>query len=49
MDGQGQKWWDDFRAHKQDQGFVERRPKFLCFEACERIRIEGITLTGVKG
>lgn len=44
LDGQGQKWWDDFRAHRRDSGFVERRPKFLCFEACERVRIEGITI-----
>jgi polygalacturonase len=45
IDGQGAKWWDDFRAHRHDPGFVERRPKMIVFYQCKRVRIEDVTLT----
>ena len=44
MDGQGQRWWDDFRPHKAEKGYAERRPKMLCLESCQRVGIEGVTL-----
>lgn len=44
LDGQGQRWWDDFRPHKGENGYVDPRPKMLCLESCRRVRIEGVTL-----
>jgi len=44
IDGQGKKWWDYFRAHRRDSGFVEERPKMIVFYRCKRVRIEDVTL-----
>ena len=48
IDGQGQKWWTEFRAlgpKTKDPDFVDSRPKMLAIHDSQRIRIEGVTLT----
>jgi len=47
IDGQGQRWWDDFRKVKgtREQDALENhRPHLIDFKNCTRIRFEGITL-----
>ena len=45
MDGQGQTWWDDFLPHKGQKGYIERRPKGIVFDDCQRVRVERVSLT----
>lgn len=40
LDGQGETWWQQFRDNKLDYP----RPRFIGFDNCQNILIEGITL-----
>jgi polygalacturonase len=48
IDGNGQKWWDEFRALgpavTKAEGFADTRPKLLAIHESQRIRIEGVTV-----
>ena len=37
LEGQGKKWWTEFRAKRM----TIARPCFVCFEDCNRVRMEG--------
>ena len=37
LEGQGKKWWTEFRAKRM----TVARPCFVCFEDCSRVRLEG--------
>lgn len=46
FDGQGAPWWEPIKEHKKKkEAFTEHRPKMLVFYRCERVLIDGITLT----
>src|SRR5205823_11305483 len=47
MDGQGTPWWEAFEKEKRKKkhDITEHRPKMIVFDHCQRIRIEGVTLT----
>jgi polygalacturonase len=45
MDGQGKPWWDDYLPHKGEKDYIERRPKGIVFDNCQRVRVEGVYLT----
>ncbi len=48
IDGQGEKWWTEFRAlgpKGKAPDFVDSRPKMIAIHDSRRIRIEGVTLT----
>ena len=52
IDGQGQPWWDKQRKFttearaRRDKSDVEiPRPQMVVFDRCERVRLEGVTLT----
>jgi len=47
IDGQGQRWWDEFRKIKgtpEQDTYANHRPYMIELKNCTRVRIEGVTI-----
>jgi polygalacturonase len=45
INGSGEAWWPATRASKRNHTPEKPRPRFVVFDGCRRVRVEGITLT----
>jgi hypothetical protein len=43
--GSGDAWWPTIRESKRNRAAERRRPHLVYFDSCQRVRIEGVTLT----
>jgi polygalacturonase len=43
--GSGEAWWPRVRESKRNRTAEPRRPDLVYFDSCQRIRVEGVTLT----
>jgi polygalacturonase len=45
INGSGEAWWPNSKASKKNHTPEKPRPRFVVFDSCQRVRVEGITLT----